>query len=160
VIRTNRYINPSTTSSYNIRLTFLTMTATEKSKAADSNIIIENFRLGVWNLKIATTSGHMLVQWLTDIKSAVPLFYRLCSDIFALSPRLFTSFVLCQIWRGVEGALSMHFSSLLLRRVCHDTFRGLSIQYMGSRLRKVSSQENLMLQRLYPQQQSALHVRF
>ena len=95
------------------------MTAAEKSKA-NSNIIIENLRLGVWNLKIARTSGHKLVQWWTDIKAAVPLFHRLCSDIFALSPRLFTLFVFCQIWQGVEDALLMHFSSLLLRRVRHD----------------------------------------
>jgi hypothetical protein len=138
------------------------MAAAEKSKA-DSNIVIENVRLGVWNLKIANTSGHMLIQWWRDIKSAIPLFYRLCSDIFTLAPRLFTLFILCQIWQGVEDALSMHFSSLLLRRVCHDWLyspRGLPIQYMGSRLRKVSSQENLMLQLLYPQQQSALDVRF
>ena len=39
----------------------------------------------------------------------------------------------------------MDFSSLL-PVVCRDSFRGPSIQYMGSRLRKESSQENLMLQ--------------
>ena len=130
------------------------MTAAEKSKA-DSNIIIEDVRLGVWNLKIAKTTGHKLAQWRRDINSAVPLFYRLCSDIFTLAPRLFPLFVFCQIWEGVEDALLMYFSSLLLRRVCHDWLyfpRGLSIQCMGLRLRKVSSQENIMLQLLYPQQ--------
>jgi hypothetical protein len=97
------------------------MTAAQKSKV-DSNIIIENLRLGAWNLKIAKTiqAGHKFDQWWTDIKSAVPLLYRLCSDIFSLAPRLFTLFVFCQIWRGIEDALLMHFSSLLLRRVCHD----------------------------------------
>jgi hypothetical protein len=138
------------------------MTTAEKLKA-DSNIIVENLRLGVWNLKIAESTGHKLVQWWTDIKSAVPLFYRLCSDIFTLAPRPFTFFVFCRIWQGVEDALLMHFSGLLLRQVCHNWLyspRGLSIQYMRFRLRKVSSQENLMLQQLYPQQQSALRVRF
>ena len=146
----------------NILSIYLTMTTAEKSKA-DSNIIIENIRLGVWNFKIAKISGDMHVQWWTDIKSAAPLFYRLFSDIFTLSPHLFTFFVFCQMWQGVEDALLMHFSSLMLRRVCHNclyTFRGLSVQYMWSRLRKVSLQENLMLQQLYPQQQLALHVRF
>ena len=136
------------------------MTAAEKSKA-DSNIVIETLRLGVWNVRIAKTTGHKLVQWWTDIKSAVPLFYRLCSDIYTLAPRLFTLFVFCQIWQGVEDALSMHFSSLLLRRVCHDWLYSrlrLSIQYMCFRLKKVSSQENLMLQLSYPQRQSALRV--
>ena len=137
------------------------MTAAEKSKT-DPNITIENLRLGVWTLKIGKTSGHKLFQWWTDIKS-LPLFYRLCSDIFSLAPRLFTFFVLCVIWQGLEEALLMHFSSLLLRRVCHDwlySFQGLSIQYMGFRLRKVSSQENLTLQQLYPRQQPVLHVRY
>jgi hypothetical protein len=91
------------------------MTAAEKSKA-HPNFIIENLRLGVWNIKIAKPTGLQLAQ----IKSALPLFYRLCSDIFTLAPRLFTFFVFCQIWQGVEDALLMHFSSSLLRRVCHD----------------------------------------
>ena len=133
------------------------MTAAEKSKA-ESNIIIENLRLGVWNLKIAKTTR----RW-RDIKSAVPLFYRFCSETFTLAPRLFTFFVFCQIWQGVEDALSMHFSGLLLRRVCHDwlySHRGLLFQYTGSRSRKVFSQENPMLQLFYPQQQSSLRVRF
>ena len=137
------------------------MTAAEKSKT-DPNITIENLRLGVWTLKIGKTSGHKLFQWWTDIKS-LPLFYRLCSDIFSLAPRLFTFFVLCVIWQGLEEALLMHFSSLLLRRVCHDwlySHRGLLFQYTGSRSRKVFSQENPMLQLFYPQQQSSLRVRF
>jgi hypothetical protein len=117
------------------------MTAAEKPKA-DSDIIIEDLRLGVWNLRIAKTAGH---QWWREIKSARPLFFRLCSDIFTLEPlrlasrlssvfeaktdlsplairkpRLFTIFLFCQIWQGVEDTLLMHFSSLLLRRVCHD----------------------------------------
>lgn len=113
------------------RSTYLTMTTAEKSKA-DSNIIIENLKLGIWDVKIAKTSGHILVQWWTDIKSAAPLFYRLCSDIFTLSPRLFTFFLFCQLWQGVEDALLMHFSSLLLRQVCHNClyFSRLLIQYM------------------------------
>lgn len=94
-------------------------TAAEKSKA-ESNIIIENLRLGVWNLKVAKTTGHMLIQWWKDVRSGVPLFYRLASDIFTLAPRLFTFFVFCQFWEGIEDALLMHFSSSLLRRVCQD----------------------------------------
>lgn len=135
------------------------MTAAEKSKT-DSNIVIENLRLGVWNLKIAKTTGLKLVQWWTDIKSAVPLLYRLFSEVFSLAPRLFTLFLFCQIWKGVEDALSMYFSGLLLRQVCHDSPRKLPIQCLGSRLRKVSSQENLILQLLYPQLQPVLRVRF
>jgi hypothetical protein len=95
------------------------MTAAEKSKT-DSNIIIENIRLGIWNFKIAETSGHMLIQWWRNIEFAVPIIYRLFSDTFTLEPRLFTYFLFWGIWEGVEGALLTHFSSLLLRRVCHN----------------------------------------
>jgi hypothetical protein len=91
------------------------MTAAEKSKA-DSDFIIEDLRLGVWKIRIDKTTGY---EW-REMKSAGPLFYRFCSDIFTLEPRLFTIFIFCQIWRGVEDTLLMHFSSLLLRRVCHD----------------------------------------
>ena len=131
------------------------MTAAEKSKA-HSNIIIESLRLGVWNLRIAKTTGLQFTQ----IKSVLPLFYRLCSDIFTLAPRLFTFFVFCQIWQGVEDAFLMHFSSLLLRRVCHGWLYRIFNQRMGSRLRKVSSREILMLRQLYLQQHTALRVRF
>ena len=102
------------------------MTAKEESKAhSNANIIIETVRLGIWKIRIAKTS-HTLSQ----IKSAVPLLYRLCSDIFTLAPRLFTFFIFCKIWEGVNDSLLMHFSSLLLRRVCHDWLyspQGLSI---------------------------------
>ena len=104
------------------------MAVAEKSKA-DPYIIIENLSLGVWNLKIAKTTCHiMTIQWWRDVKSGVPLFYRLASDVFTLAPRLFTFFVFCRIWGALENSLLMHFSSLLLRRVCHDwlySFRGL-----------------------------------
>ena len=96
------------------------MTAAGKSKA-DANIIIESVRLGIWNFKIARTSGHMLTQWWRDIKFAVPIIYRLFSDIFTFAPRLFTYFLFYMIWQGVEDALVTYFSSFLLRRVCRFT---------------------------------------
>ena len=105
------------------------MTAAEKSKddldiddldVDDLDVLIEDVRLGVWKLRIDKTTGYNLDQWWKDIKSAVPLYCRLFSDIFTLAPRLFTFFVFCQVWQGVEDALLLHFSSLLLRRVCHD----------------------------------------
>ena len=100
------------------------MTATsEKEKAStNSNIIIEDLKLGTWILKIAkdttSTKKKLVLRW-EEIKSAVPLFYRLFSDIFTLAPRLFTLFVFCRIFEGLEDAMGMYFSSALLRRVCH-----------------------------------------
>jgi hypothetical protein len=104
------------------------MTTAEKENAStDSNVIIEDITLGVWKLKIAKASSNNLVQ---DIKSAVPLLHRLCSDIFTMAPGLFIFFAFCQIWQGVGDAMLMHFSSALLRQVCHGclySLRGLSI---------------------------------
>ena len=100
------------------------MTATaEKEKAStNSNITIEDIKLGTWILKIGkdttSISKNLALLW-EEIKSAVPLFYRLFSDIFTLAPRLFTLFVFCQIFEGLEDAMGMYFSSALLRRVCH-----------------------------------------
>lgn len=94
----------------------LPMTTAEKENAStNSKVIIEDIRLGVWKLKIAKASSNNLVQ---DIKSAMPLLHRLCSDIFTMAPGLFTFFAFCQIWHGVGDAMSMHFSSALLRQVC------------------------------------------
>ena len=114
-LRARTYIYPITYY-YSDNPPHLTMTAKEKSKVhSNANIIIETFRLGGWKFRIAKTS-----QKLAQIKSAVPLCYRLCSDIFTLEPRLFTFFIFCKIWEGVNDSLLMHFSSLLLRRVCHN----------------------------------------
>ena len=126
------------------------MTAAEKS-GADSSIIIENLRLGVWNLKIAKTTGHTLNQWWMSIQSAVPLLYRLCSDISLWHHDFSLYLSSARSGKELRTQCRCFFSSLLLRRVCHGHDwlyfpRELSIHYMGSRLRKVSSQENLMLQ--------------
>lgn len=93
------------------------MTATEKVEApTDPNLTIEEFRLGVWKIKIGHVTGSVVQRW-EDIKSALPLLYRLCFDIFTIAPYPFTFFIFCQIWQGVENAILMHFSSTLLRQV-------------------------------------------
>ena len=100
----------------------MTAAYSEKAKASpDPNITIQEFNLGVWKLKIGTQSGKKLVERWDDIKSALPLFYRLCSDIFIMEPRLSAFFLFCQIWSGVKNALLMHFSTALLRAVCHSS---------------------------------------
>ena len=131
--------NPTATAEYiyhssNVLSTLLTlpMTAiTEKEKpSTHSNITIEELKLGVWNLKIGkntTTGSKNLAQRWEEIKSAVPVFHRLSSDIFALAPGLSTLFVFCQIFQGLEDAVSMRLSSALLRRVCHTLFETLKL---------------------------------
>jgi hypothetical protein len=80
-------------------------------------IIIDDIRLGVWRLKVGNTPGWILRRHFDSITSAYPLFHRLCSDIFSLSPRIFVFFFVCQFWSGIEDAVLMHLSSSLLRMV-------------------------------------------
>ncbi|KIM46798.1 hypothetical protein M413DRAFT_440368 [Hebeloma cylindrosporum] len=82
-----------------------------------SKIIIDDIQLGVWRLKVGETSGWSLRGQLDSITSAYPLFYRLFSDVFSLSPRIFTLFFVCQLWSGIEDAVLMHLSSSLLRMI-------------------------------------------
>jgi len=80
-------------------------------------INIDDIQLGVWRLKVGKPSGGVLRQHFDSITLAYPLFYRLCSDMFSLSPRIFLFFFVCQFWTGIEAAVSMHLSSSLLRMV-------------------------------------------
>ena len=95
-------------------------TTVEKEKAF-TNVIVEEFKLGAWMFKIAKDtdgfSKRIARHW-EEIRSVVPLFYRLSSDIFILAPRIFTLFVFFQIFNGLDGTMLMYFSSALLRRVC------------------------------------------
>ena len=106
------------------------MTAAEISES--ENIIIENLMLRSMELqghrkqRLAAFDDLEVNQPLVGGETwnlALPLFYRLYSKIFSLVPRCFTFLVCCQIWQGVEEALSMDFSSLL-PVVCRDSFRG------------------------------------
>jgi len=47
----------------------------------------------------------------------LPLFYQLSVEIWSIAPRLFTLFLLTQLWQGIEDALQMHFSTRLLKAV-------------------------------------------
>ena len=83
----------------------------------DPNIVIEDVQLGIWRMRVGNTPGWNIRRNFESITSAYPLFHRLCRDIFSLSPRIFVFFLVCQIWDGVEDAISMHLSSSLLQMV-------------------------------------------
>jgi hypothetical protein len=94
------------------------MTTTEKAKrSTDPTIIIEDLRLGVWKLRIGKNVEKLAESW-EHIKSALPLFYRLCSDVYIAAPRLSVIFLFCQICNGLDEALLLYFSTALLREVC------------------------------------------
>jgi hypothetical protein len=87
----------------------------KETNPIDSNIVIEDIQLGIWRIRTGSTPGWNLRHRFDTLASAYPFFQRLCRDIYSLSPRTFVFFLVCQIWAGVEDALSMHLSSSLLR---------------------------------------------
>ncbi|KAF8194623.1 hypothetical protein BJ912DRAFT_1040726 [Pholiota molesta] len=90
----------------------------EKQKVhVDSDIIIEEVQLGLWKLKLGHPPSLNLRRLLDIIKSAYPLYSRLFLDIYRISPRHFTFFLMCQAWKGVEAAILLHLSSSLLSQV-------------------------------------------
>ncbi|KDR69212.1 hypothetical protein GALMADRAFT_924742 [Galerina marginata CBS 339.88] len=89
----------------------------DKKPPVNPDIVIEDYRLGFWNVKVGTTRNFFYGRHLEEIKAAYPLFRRLFQDVYSLSPRLFMFFLLCRIWSGVEDAILMHLSSSLLRMV-------------------------------------------
>jgi hypothetical protein len=90
----------------------------EKQKVhVDSDVVIEEVQLGLWKVKVGHPPSLTLRRLLDNIKSAYPLYSRLFLDIYRISPRLFTFFLMCQVWKGVEDAILMHLSSSLLSRV-------------------------------------------
>ncbi|KDR69213.1 hypothetical protein GALMADRAFT_256051 [Galerina marginata CBS 339.88] len=101
---------------------FLTPMSPENEKKPTSTseaekVAFEELQLGVWYLKF--TSGDSLdprKHW-DDLKSALPLFRRLTTEIFSVAPGLFTIYILCLVWQGVEDSLLMHLSNQLLRTV-------------------------------------------
>jgi hypothetical protein len=103
----------------------------EKQKVhVDSDIIIEEVQLGLWKLKLGHPPSLNLRRLLDSIKSAYPLYSRLFLDIYRISPRHFTFFLMCQAWKGVEAAILLHLSSSLLSQV--RIIRYLSTPYGSS----------------------------
>ncbi|CAA7271192.1 unnamed protein product [Cyclocybe aegerita] len=81
---------------------------------------IRETRLGVWILKVAHDPrlvGATGRKHYEDLKSTLPLLRLLASDIYGVAPRYFVLFLLCQVWQGIEDAVLMFFSNLLLTTV-------------------------------------------
>ncbi|KAH9484595.1 ATP-dependent lipid A-core flippase [Psilocybe cubensis] len=93
----------------------------DEKKPADlneySNVRIDEFQLGVWRFKIATETGFNPQKYWEDVKVSLPLFFRLAVDVFTISPRLFTIYIVCQIWQGIEDTILLQLSNNLLKTV-------------------------------------------
>jgi len=85
---------------------------------------IEDFQLGVWHLRMEKEQLWNARKHWDSLWQAVPLFYRLSLDIYTISPRLFSLYLLTQVWQGIEDALQMHFSTRLLRAVEAGVIQG------------------------------------
>jgi len=95
----------------------------EASDSKDDKPIIEEYRLGIWSLKIGKPARFNFGRQFEDIKLAYPLFHQLVRDIYSLAPRMFVFFLVAQVWSGVEDAILMHLSSSLLKSVRFAIFR-------------------------------------
>ena len=94
----------------------LPISAQKAAASIDQKFIIEEIKVGKWKLKISKRGKKLLESW-EDVKSALPLFHRLCLDVVIVAPRLSALFLFCLIWEGIQAALSMYFSTALLRGV-------------------------------------------
>ncbi|KAF8888411.1 P-loop containing nucleoside triphosphate hydrolase protein [Gymnopilus junonius] len=80
-------------------------------------ITIQEMQLGVWRVKVVSDTVFGLQKQWDDARSALPLYWRLMTDIFNASPALFTIFIACQLWQGIEDSILMHFSNQFLRNI-------------------------------------------
>ncbi|CAA7271172.1 unnamed protein product [Cyclocybe aegerita] len=87
-----------------------------KSKKNDE-IFIDEAQYGVWTLKVARSVQSRVELYWNELRMAYPLFVRLLADIYSVSPTLFTIFIACNVWDGIQDALGMHLSSSLLRKI-------------------------------------------
>ncbi|KAJ3508569.1 hypothetical protein NLJ89_g5683 [Agrocybe chaxingu] len=80
-------------------------------------IIVDEAQYGVWTLRVARSVQSRAEVYWNELKMAYPLFVRLLTDIYSVSPTLSNIFIACNIWDGTQDALRMHLSSSLLLKI-------------------------------------------
>lgn len=90
---------------------------TKEKDDAYSNVKIEEMKLGVWTMKLASEPGFNPKAYWKSLKGDLPLLQRLALDIFSVSPWLFTVYIICQVWQGIEDSISLQLSNNLLKTV-------------------------------------------
>ncbi|KAF9552400.1 P-loop containing nucleoside triphosphate hydrolase protein [Agrocybe pediades] len=95
----------------------------EKSAAAgtSSNITITEHQVGAWKFKLAdhsesSSSFNPVDKW-NDFVSSIPLLRKLLRDVTSVAPGLFSLYLVCMVWQGVEGSIMMHLSNQLLKMI-------------------------------------------
>ncbi|KAK0440861.1 P-loop containing nucleoside triphosphate hydrolase protein [Desarmillaria tabescens] len=83
--------------------------------AKDDQSKIETIALGVWKVSYLKNTPFNVRKQISDLGAAFPYFQRLALEVYSLEPMLAILFVLNKLWKGVEGALLLYFSSRILR---------------------------------------------
>lgn len=93
--------------------------AKKKEEKKYDNIKIDELQIGIWNLKLAQEPGMNIRNRWDAITIGFPLFVRLVTDIFHLSPNLFVLLILFQFWDAIQETLFLEQSNNLLKTVRH-----------------------------------------
>ncbi|PBK78909.1 hypothetical protein ARMSODRAFT_902528 [Armillaria solidipes] len=81
-----------------------------------------SYRLGVWRLIVLTADSFDVLRNIRDVVNAIPLFFRMTSEIYALDPLLTTLYVVAQ-FSGLssllqtESTLMLYLSSKMLKSI-------------------------------------------
>ena len=121
-------------------------TADTPPKPNYNDLVIQDVQLGIWRAKIATkVVGLNYWKYWDEVKVGWPQFRRLVKDIHGIAPRLILIYLVCQIWNGLENAISMHFASALLQNVSICAVPRWLLLTCSSRLKARLRREKLTL---------------
>ncbi len=82
-----------------------------------------SLKLGVWRLVMLKADSFDIAKNIRDISSALLLFLRMVSEIYALAPLLTTFYVVAELsglcsLLATESTLTLYLTSRLLKAVC------------------------------------------
>jgi hypothetical protein len=110
------------------------------SETSTDQYAIREVRLGIWKAFIATQKRTTVGTW-REIRQICLLIIRLVTDIYKVSPRLFSLLLLSRCWNGVQSALAMRLENIILRQVGNTNCRHL---YMLNVFRSDGDEEGSM----------------
>lgn len=93
-----------------------------RSDSHDPTRRFVSYKLGVWRLVVLTADSFDVLRNIRDLVNAIPLFFRMTSEIYALDPLLTTLYVVAQ-FSGLssllqtESTLMLYLSSKLLKSI-------------------------------------------
>ncbi|KAK0196431.1 P-loop containing nucleoside triphosphate hydrolase protein [Armillaria mellea] len=93
-----------------------------RSDSHDPTHRFVSYKLGVWRLVVLAADSFDVLSNIRDLVNAIPLFFRMTSEIYALDPLLTTLYVVAQ-FSGLssllqtESTLMLYLSSKLLKSI-------------------------------------------